>query len=91
MRFRLGTPPPRGIVAYATFPFRVGFRLLSRPPCHDGCLREGFDLGFPCLRPVLMGTVSQKFVFRGAIIFSTWNLTGLVFEVFTMGQLFTKF
>ena len=50
MRFRLGTSPPRGTVGCATFPFRVGFRLLSRPPRHDGSLREGFDFGFPCLR-----------------------------------------
>ena len=34
----------------ATFPFRVGFRLLSRPPRHDGSLQEGVDFGFPCLR-----------------------------------------
>ena len=39
------------------------------------------------LRPVLMGTVSLKFVFSGAIIISTWTLTGLVFEAFTMEQL----
>ena len=32
----------------ATFPFHVGFRLLSRPPRHDDSLREGFDFGFPC-------------------------------------------
>ena len=50
MRFRLGTSPPRGTVDCATFPFCVGFRLLSRPPRHDGSLREGFDFGFPCLR-----------------------------------------
>ena len=36
-------------VGYATFPFRVDVRLLSRPPRHDGSLREGFDFGFPCL------------------------------------------
>ena len=48
--FRLGTFPPRGTVGCATFPFRVGFGLLSRPPRHDGSLREGFDFGFPCLR-----------------------------------------
>ena len=35
MRFWLGTPPPRGTVGCATFPFRVGFRLLSRPPRRD--------------------------------------------------------
>ena len=50
MRFELGTSPPRETVGCATFPFRVGFRLLSRPLCHDDSLREGFDLGFPCLR-----------------------------------------
>ena len=33
-----------------TFPLRAGFRLVSRPPRHDGSLREGFDFGFPCLR-----------------------------------------
>ena len=38
----------------ATFPFRVGFRLLSRPPRHDGSLREGFDFGFPCLRACIL-------------------------------------
>ena len=38
----------------ATFPFRVGFRLLSRPPCHDDSLREGFDFGFPCLRACVL-------------------------------------
>ena len=32
MCFRLGTSPPRGTVGCATFPFRVGFRLLSRSP-----------------------------------------------------------
>ena len=31
-----------------------------------------------------------KVCFCGAIIISTWNLTGLVSEVFTMEQLFTK-
>ena len=30
--FRLGTSPPRGTAGCATFPFRVGFRLLSRLP-----------------------------------------------------------
>ena len=45
MRFRLDT-----FLGCATFPFRVGFRLLSRPPRHDSSLREGFDFGFPCLR-----------------------------------------
>ena len=54
MRFRLGTSPPRGTVGCATFPFRVGFRLLSRPPRHDGSLREGFDFGFPCLRACVL-------------------------------------
>ena len=34
-----------------------------------------------------MGTVSLKFVFSGAITISTWTLTGLVFEAFTMEQL----
>ena len=38
----------------ATFPFRVGFRLLSRPPRHDGSLREGFGFGFPCLRACVL-------------------------------------
>ena len=38
----------------ATFPFRVGFRLLSRPPRHDGSLREGFAFGFPCLRACVL-------------------------------------
>ena len=37
-----------------TFPFRVGFRLLSRPPRHDGRLREGFRFGFPCLRACVL-------------------------------------
>ena len=50
MRFRLGTPPPRGTVGCATFPFRVDFRLCLAPPRHDCSLREGFDFGFPCLR-----------------------------------------
>ena len=50
MRFQLGTPPPRGTVGCATFPFCVDFRLLSRRPRHDGSLRESFDFGFPCLR-----------------------------------------
>ena len=53
-RFRLGTSPPRGTAACATFPFRVGFRLLSRPTRHDGSLREGFDFGFPCLRACVL-------------------------------------
>ena len=54
MRFRLGTFPPRRTVDCATCPFRVGFRLLSRPPRHDGSLREGFDFGFPCLRACVL-------------------------------------
>ena len=54
MRFRLGTSPPRGTVDCATIPFCVGFRLLSRPPRHDGSLREGFDFGFPCLRACVL-------------------------------------
>ena len=54
MRFRLGTSPPRGTVGCATFPFWVGLRLLSRPPRHDGSLREGFDFGFPCLRACVL-------------------------------------
>ena len=54
MRFRLGTSPPRGTVGCATFPFRVGFRLLSRPPRRDDSLREGFDFGFPCLRACVL-------------------------------------
>ena len=54
MRFWLGTSPPRGTVGCATFPFRVVFRLLSRPPRHDDSLREGFDLGFPCLRACVL-------------------------------------
>ena len=49
MRFQLGTSPPRGTIGYATFPFRVGFHLSSRPPRHDGSLREVSDFGFPCL------------------------------------------
>ena len=44
MRFRLGTSRPRGTVGCATFPFRVGFRVLSRPPRHDDSLREGLAL-----------------------------------------------
>ena len=49
MRFQLGTPPPpRGTVGCATFPFRVGFRRFVSPPCHDGGLRESFDVGFSC-------------------------------------------
>ena len=36
-------------VGWATFPFRVGFRLFVSPPRRDGSLREGFDVGFPCL------------------------------------------
>ena len=35
--------------------------------------------------------ILKKFVFRGAIIISTWNLRGFVFEAFTMWQLFPKF
>ena len=54
MRFRLGISPPRGTVGCATFPFRVGFRLLSRPPRHDGSLREGIDFGFPFLRACVL-------------------------------------
>ena len=54
MRFRLGTPPPRGTVGCATFLFRVGFRLLSRSPRRDDSLREGFDFGFPCLRACVL-------------------------------------
>ena len=54
MRFWLGTSPPRGTVGCATFPFCVGFRLLSRPPRHDGNLREGYDFGFPCLRAFVL-------------------------------------
>ena len=38
----------------ATFPFRVGLRLLSRPSCHENSLREGFDFGFPCLRACVL-------------------------------------
>ena len=38
----------------ATFPFCVGFRLLSRPPRHDGSLWEGFDFGFPCIRACVL-------------------------------------
>ena len=30
------------------FHFRFGFRLFVSPPRHDGGLREGFDVGFPC-------------------------------------------
>ena len=54
MCFRLGTSPPRGTVGCATFPFRVGFRLFSRSPRHDGSLPEGFDFGFPCLRACVL-------------------------------------
>ena len=54
MRYQLGTSPPRGTVGCATFPFRVGFRLLSHPPLHDGSLREGYDFGFPCLRAFVL-------------------------------------
>ena len=36
-------------MGYATFPFRVGFRLFVSPPRHDGSLREGFGVGFPRL------------------------------------------
>ena len=54
MHFRLGTYPPRGAVGCATFPFRVGFRLLSRPSRHDGSVREGFDFDFPCLRACVL-------------------------------------
>ena len=55
MRFRLGTSLPRGTVGCATFPFRVGFRLLSRPPPgHDGSLREGFDFCFLYLRACVL-------------------------------------
>ena len=47
------------------------------------------------LRPVLLGTVSQKLVFSGAIVIAaintSRNLEGLEFEAFTMEQLFTKF
>ena len=53
-RFRLGTSPRHGTVGYATFPFRVGFRLLSRSPRHDGSLLEGFHYGFSCLRDCVL-------------------------------------
>ena len=52
--FSKALPPPHGTVGCATFPFRVGFRLLSRPPRHDGSLREAFDFGFPCLRACVL-------------------------------------
>ena len=46
-------------MGYATFPFRVGFRLFVSPPRHDGSLREGFDVGFPCLSACVL-----QFAFR---------------------------
>ena len=42
--FQLGTFPPRGTVGYATFPFRVGFRLFMSSPGPDGSLLEVFTL-----------------------------------------------
>ena len=54
MRFRLGTSTPRGTVGCATLPFRVGFRLLLRPPRPDGSMREWFDFGFPRLRACVL-------------------------------------
>ena len=74
MRFRLGISPPRGTVGCATFPFRVGFRLLSRPTRHDGSLREGFDFGFPCLR----ASVLLQFAFLGLAPPATPTIRGRV-------------
>ena len=45
-------PPPRGAVGYATFPFRVGFRLFVSPPRHDGSLRGGLMLVSLVVAPV---------------------------------------
>ena len=35
-------------------PVVLVFPFLSRPPRHDGSLREGFDFGFPCLRACVL-------------------------------------
>ena len=43
------------------------------------------------VRPVVLGTLYLKIVFRGGIIILSWTLTGLVFEAVKMGQLFTNF
>ena len=48
------TSPPRGTVGCATFPFRVGFHPFVSHPRRDGSLREGFDVGFPCLRACVL-------------------------------------
>ena len=80
MRFRLGTSPPRGTVGCATFPFRVGFRLLSRPPCHDDSLPEGFDFGFPCL----LACVLLQFAFLRLAPPATPTIRGRVLTVVSL-------
>ena len=47
MRFQLGISPPRGTVGchLSISCWLSPFRLAPR---HDGDLREGFDVGFPC-------------------------------------------
>ena len=77
MRFRLGTSPPHGTVGCATFPFRVGFRLLSRPLRHDDSVREGVDFGFLCLRACAL----LQFAFLRLALPATLTIRGRVLTV----------
>ena len=52
MRFRLGTSPPHEIVGCATFLFRVGFRLLSRPSATMVTCGRVLTLGYLVFVPV---------------------------------------
>ena len=47
MCFQLGTSPPHRSMGCATLTFRVGFRLLSRPPRHNGGTRQFLTGGLP--------------------------------------------
>ena len=77
IRDRLGTSPPRGTVGCATFPFRVGFRLLSRPLRHDDSVREGVDFGFLCLRACAL----LQFAFLRLALPATLTIRGRVLTV----------
>ena len=80
-------PPPRGSVGCATFPFRVGFRLLSHPPRRNGSLREGFDFVFPCLSACVVVQIaflclapSATLTVRGRVL----TVVGLVIAFFRL-------
>ena len=54
MCFQLGTSPPSRNCGLCHISLSCWFSPFVSSPRHDGSLREGFDVGFPCLRACVL-------------------------------------